>query len=202
MSETYPVTVAVQRPDGSTEQVRVGTATKSADGFSLKLGELSIGGQPVAASSYGGGSRPAARPAGGGDGMVFPPYGRSKGMPISGATMQDLEFYANGSRRSLADPSKSRFHDKERVLLAAIEAEIARQQGGGGGGMGGPDDSGIPPPGARRLGHSSAGRRRRAVLKKTTHRRRECTNAASAVTTAAARLPESRLLDVRVKRVP
>ncbi|MFP2929145.1 hypothetical protein ACLESO_28875, partial [Pyxidicoccus sp. 3LG] len=68
------------------------------------------------------------------DGMVFPNYGRSKGAPVVGATMQDLEFYANGARRSLNDPSKSRWHDKERQLLAAIEAEMARQQGGGGGG--------------------------------------------------------------------
>jgi hypothetical protein len=51
--------------------------------------------------------------------------------------MQDLEFYANGARRSLGDPSKSRWHDKERQLLEAIEAEIARQQGGGGDGGGG-----------------------------------------------------------------
>jgi hypothetical protein len=116
-----------------------------ADGFSLKLGELSIGSQPMAMSA----PRSAAPRAsgGGGDGMIFPPYGRSKGMPISGATMQDLDFYANGSRRSLSDPTKARFHDKERVLLAAIEAEIARQSGGGGGGGGGAYDSQVPPPG-------------------------------------------------------
>lgn len=147
MSETYPVTVSVQRSDGSTEEVQVGIATKKDDGFSLRLGELSIGSSPVAASM----SRPALRSiggggGGGGDGMVFPPYGRSKGQPVAGATMQDLEFYANGSRRSLSDQSKARWHDKERVLLASIEAEIARQQGGGGGG----DSSGFsadgPPP--------------------------------------------------------
>lgn len=74
--------------------------------------------------------------------MVFPNYGRSKGMPVSGAAMGDLEFYANGARRTLNDPGKQRFHDKERQLLAAIEAEIARQGGGGGG-----DDDGPPPPG-------------------------------------------------------
>ena len=153
MSETYPVTVSVQRADGSVEDVRVGTATKNADGFSLKLGELSIGSSLVqmsaprgASQSYGGSTGGSYGAGGGGGGMVFPPYGRSKGMPISGATMQDLEFYANGSRRSLADPTKSRFHDKERVMLATIEAEIARQSGGGGGSSG-HDDSGIPPPG-------------------------------------------------------
>ncbi|MDY7231390.1 hypothetical protein [Hyalangium rubrum] len=149
MSEQgYPVTVAVRRPDGRVEQVRVGTAYKSGDGFTLSMGELSIGGTPEAAPA------PAARRAasgasassgggggGGGGGEVFPNYGRSKGGPIRGATMQDLEYYANGARRSLGDPSKSRWHDKERALLASIEAEIARQRGGGGGG-GGEEDYG------------------------------------------------------------
>lgn len=80
--------------------------------------------------------------------MVFPPYGRSKGAPIAGASIQDLEFYINGSRRSLDDPSKARWHEKERVLLAAMEAELARRTGGGGdrngssggGGFAGSDD--------------------------------------------------------------
>ena len=130
MSEQFPVTVAVTRPDGSVEQVRVGTAIRTREGFSLQMGELSIGGTPVQAAS-----RPAARASGGGgggggDGMVFPPYGRSKGAPIQGASMQDLEFYANGCRRTLGDPGKARWHDKERQLLAAIEAEMARQRGG------------------------------------------------------------------------
>jgi hypothetical protein len=146
MSEQYPVTVAVRRPDGRVEQVRVGTAVRTDEGFSLKLGELSIGGTPEAAPA------PAARRAssggggggGGGDVSVFPNYGRSKGGPIRGATMQDLEYYANGARRSLADPSKSRWHDRERALLASIEAEIERQRGGGGG-----DDDGPPPPSDR-----------------------------------------------------
>lgn len=126
----FPVTVAVTRSNGEVEHVRVGTAFKSGDGFTLRLGDLAIGGTPVATASA---PAYAPRPSspGASDGMVFPPYGRSKGMPIVGATMQDLDFYANGSRRSLADPAKARWHDKERVLLAAIEAEIARQQGGG-----------------------------------------------------------------------
>ena len=53
-------------------------------------------------------------------------------MPIRGASGQDLEFYATGARRTLADPGKSRFHEKERALLTAIEAEQARQASGGG----------------------------------------------------------------------
>lgn len=150
--------VAVRRPDGRTEQVRVGTAYRSGEGFTLRLGELTIGAAPEApaaaprrASSYGGG---------GSEVSVFPNYGRSKGAPIEGASMQDLEFYANGARRSLGDPSKSRWHDRERALLAAIEAEIARQRGGDSGGgygeepplpsdedappFGGEDEGGIP----------------------------------------------------------
>lgn len=130
MSEQgLPVTVAVRRPDGSVEHVRVGTAVRTGDGFSLRLGELTIGSAPAARSS-GGWDQPSeaprrSAPASSG-GMTFPNYGRSKGQPIEGASVQDLEFYASGSRRSLADPSKSRWHDRERELLAAIEAELAR----------------------------------------------------------------------------
>jgi hypothetical protein len=131
-NQSYPVTVLVKRPDGSTEAVRVGTAVRAGDGFQLTLGELSIGGTPVAAQAPARG-RTSSAPQAGGDGAVFPPYGRSKGQPVAGASVQDLEFYINGSRRSLDDPSKARWHDKERVLLAAMEAELARQRGGGGG---------------------------------------------------------------------
>ncbi len=153
MSDRFPVWVSVTRDDGRVEQVRVGSAVKSADGFTVSFDAMTIGASPMAAaapraaparaSSSGAASRPPA-----GDGMLLPNYGRSKGMPVVGASLQDLEFYANGARRSLADASKSRWHDKERQLLAAIEAEISRQQGGGGGDEsgGGPDDSHIPPP--------------------------------------------------------
>ena len=67
-------------------------------------------------------------------------------MPVVGASIQDLEFYANGSRRSLGDPSKARWHDKEKQLLAAIEGEIARQRGEGPPAPSS-DDDGPPPPG-------------------------------------------------------
>lgn len=139
--QSFPVTVLVKRPDGSSEAVRVGTAVRAGDGFRLSLGELSIGASADAAparSSY----REAA--PSGDRGMVFPPYGHSKGAPIVGASVQDLEFYISGSRRSLDDPGKARWHDKERVLLAAMEAELARQRGGGGA-PAGQRDSGFPP---------------------------------------------------------
>jgi hypothetical protein len=147
MSEQgYPVTVEVRRPDGRVEQVRVGTAWRSGEGFTLRLGELTIGASEGAAAAA-----PAPRRASGGSGgsasagevATLPNYGRSKGAPIRGASMQDLEFYANGARRSLADPSKSRWHEREKALLASIEAEIARQRGESPLG----DDDGPPPPG-------------------------------------------------------
>jgi hypothetical protein len=157
---SYPVTVAVKRPDGSIEDVRVGTAVRTGDGFRLSLGDLAIGGVVDTASSA---PRRAAAPPAQDGGAVFPPYGRSKGAPIAGATMQDLEFYANGCRRTLNDAGKARWHDKERALLATIEAEITRQggsvsaassgsgsgYGGGssyGGGYGGRNDDFGPPP--------------------------------------------------------
>jgi hypothetical protein len=133
---SFPVTVLVQRPNGSAEHVRVGTAVREGDSFRLTLGELAIGTTPDSGPAR----RPAASSSGGGDGMVFPPYGRSRGAPIAGATVQDLEFYISGSRRSLDDPSKARWHEKERVLLAAMEAELARQKGGGGGSAPAGDD--------------------------------------------------------------
>jgi hypothetical protein len=129
--QSFPVNVLVTRPDGTTESVRVGTAIRSGDGFRLTLGELSIGANPDAPSAAA--RRPAASSSGA-EGMVFPPYGRSKGAPIHGASMKDLEFYRNGCLRTLDDPAKSRWHDKERTLLAAIDAEIARQTGGAEGG--------------------------------------------------------------------
>jgi len=137
MSEPgFPVTVSVSRADGSVEQVRVGTAFKTPEGFSLQLGQLAIGATQDSGA-------PAPRRAAAGE-PVFPPYGRSKGQPIAGATMQDLEYYANGCRRTLDDPGKSRWHEKERVLLAAIEAEIRRQKGGSSSVS---DGSEPPPPG-------------------------------------------------------
>jgi hypothetical protein len=123
----HPVTVAVRRPDGSIEQVRVGTAVRVGDSFQLTFGELTIGAtaEPRRAAA-------AAPPPPADGGAVFPPYGRSKGAPVAGASVQDLEYYASGCRRTLGDPNKARWHDKERQLLAAIEAELARQGGGGG----------------------------------------------------------------------
>jgi hypothetical protein len=140
--KSYPVTIRVERSDGSTESVRVGTAVRAGDGFRLSLGELSI--EPHADPASAAARRaPPSRDTG----LVFPPYGRSKGAPIAGASVQDLEFYINGCRRTLDDPAKSRWHEKERVLLAALEAELARQRGDeqGGGALDDYDDQAPAP---------------------------------------------------------
>lgn len=135
MSDRFPVWVSVTRDDGRVEQVRVGSAVKTGEGFTVAFDAMVIGATPMSgAPRAAAAARPAASagrpaPAGAADGMLLPNYGRSKGMPVVGASVQDLEFYANGSRRSLSDPSKARWHDKEKQLLAAIEAEIARQRG-------------------------------------------------------------------------
>ena len=66
---------------------------------------------------------PAPTAAGG---AVFP-FGTSKGKPVFGATVRSLEFFRGACLKTLADPDKQRFHEKERGLLAAIEAEMRRQ---------------------------------------------------------------------------
>lgn len=76
---------------------------------------------------------------------TFPPFGKAKGALIRDALQKDLEFYVSAAQRSLTDPSKARFHDKERANLAAYEAEIARQRGADPR-QGQPDDNYDPPP--------------------------------------------------------
>lgn len=58
----------------------------------------------------------------------FGNYGRNKGGLVMGASAADLTYYGDGCRRTLADPSKSNFHARERTLLDAIEAEESKQQ--------------------------------------------------------------------------
>ena len=61
-----------------------------------------------------------------GGGAVFPNYGKTKNQPVAGASRNDLEYYRAGCLRTLADDSKSRWHEKEHALLAAIDAELAK----------------------------------------------------------------------------
>jgi hypothetical protein len=40
-----------------------------------------------------------------------------------------LSFYKRGCERTLGDPEKARFHDRERILLAAINKELGIDDG-------------------------------------------------------------------------
>jgi hypothetical protein len=144
MGERLAVTMAIRRPDGSVENVQVGTAVRTGDVLTVTLEPMQVGAAGERPSAARGSASRST--AGGGGVTVFPNYGRSRGQPIAGASMQDLEFYANGARRTLNDPNKARFHDKERALLAAIEAEIARRSTGGDDGPPPHQDSEAPPP--------------------------------------------------------
>jgi len=61
------------------------------------------------------------------NGATFPPYGSKAKQLIQGASLKDLNWYAENCRKSIADPSKARWAEKERATLAALEAEIERQ---------------------------------------------------------------------------
>lgn len=69
----------------------------------------------------------AAPKASGGGAGTFPNFGKSKNEPIHGASENDLRYYAGAALRSLADESKSRWHDKSRAELAAYVNELERQ---------------------------------------------------------------------------
>ncbi len=64
---------------------------------------------------------------------VFPPFGKQKGEPISGADVRNIQFYLGCAQRDLEDQSKERYHDKSRALISALEAELFRRRGLGGG---------------------------------------------------------------------
>jgi hypothetical protein len=59
---------------------------------------------------------------------TFPPFGKAKGAPISGASVEHLEWYLARARESLADPDKAKWHARESALIGAIEAELGRQR--------------------------------------------------------------------------
>lgn len=73
----------------------------------------------------------AAKPASGGGTAagLLPNYGKHKGEPIRGADQDTLLYYRGGCERTLGDPSKEKWHAKERALMDAIDAELARQAG-------------------------------------------------------------------------
>jgi hypothetical protein len=81
-------------------------------------------------------------------GPVFP-FGKVKGQPIAGAKAEDLEWFAKAMREAVAAPEKVKYKDQNAALLAAIEAELARQRSGTVTKAivnGPPDPAGPPPP--------------------------------------------------------
>lgn len=102
-------------------KVRIGTAIADGDGsFTLNLGGLSMG--PGQASTSRGG-------AAGASGAVLPPFGRKRGQPIAGCDLENLEWYRGVVQKSVDDPDKARFRERNQEVLSAIEAEIVRQGG-------------------------------------------------------------------------
>lgn len=106
MAAELPVVVEVQRVDGTQEFVRVGTARRDGGVFVLDLGALRIAAVP-------------------GERAPTPP-------PVTapvGGTQEDLEYIAARAKRTLADPSKARWHAQERSILTQVEQELARRRG-------------------------------------------------------------------------
>lgn len=58
---------------------------------------------------------------------TFPNFGKSKGAPIAGAPLAELELYAVRMRESVENPEKARFKAHNRAMLEALEAEIDKQ---------------------------------------------------------------------------
>lgn len=118
MATELPVVVEVQRTDGTAEFVRVGTARRDGGVFVLDLGALRITphAPPPASVSA---PVPAERPSA--------PTPAPMAVPIGGTT-EDLEYIAARARRTLADPSKSRWHSQEREILSQVERELERHR--------------------------------------------------------------------------
>lgn len=104
-SVDLPVVVEVARPDGSQELVRVGTARRDGAHFVLDFSSLRINSTEVKAATGPAPSLP---------------------LPAQGGTFEDLEYIAARARRTLADPSKARWHSQERELLNQVEHEMIR----------------------------------------------------------------------------
>jgi len=103
------------------QRSRIGTATQAEDGsFVVVLGGFLVVGAAEGQSQ---------RAASGGGGACFPPYGRNKGQPIYNAPMDALTWYAGNAVKSINDPAKARWREKEMALLGALNAEIVRQGG-------------------------------------------------------------------------
>ncbi len=79
---------------------------------------------PPIGEEYEPGSDVEATPAATHDRSLSFAYGNGKGQPISALDENSLTFYKNGCLRTLADATKAKFHAKETVNLATLNAEL------------------------------------------------------------------------------
>jgi hypothetical protein len=69
---------------------------------------------------------PAARPAGAATGVTLA-FGNAKGMDASMAPTADLVTYAKALEKSVADPAKAQWAQRNSQQLAVIRGELARR---------------------------------------------------------------------------
>ncbi len=118
MATDLPVVVEVAKPDGSQELVRVGTARRDGAYFVLDLSALRI--SPLEEPARAAQPQPHGSPT--------PPPQPPPQPPSIGGTTEDLEYIAARARRTLADPSKARWHEQEKMILAEVERELERHR--------------------------------------------------------------------------
>lgn len=73
-----------------------------------------------------------AKPAQVGASGVVMPFGRSKGVAIEGATVNDLRWVANALAQSIDNPDKARWRDENQRVLDAIQRELDKRHPVGG----------------------------------------------------------------------
>lgn len=95
-------------------------------GFKDPWGEAQNLANAAPAGTFDQAQQSAPKASGGGAG-TFPNFGKSKGAPISGASQNDLRYYAGAAVRSIEDASKARFLDSNKAQLASYVAEMERQ---------------------------------------------------------------------------
>ncbi len=106
MSIHVPVMIEVKRADGSQELVRVGTAKQDGAGFILELSELRVLSSEIHPP-------PPSPPV-------------SEHVALTSGTAEELQYIATRARKTLNDPSKARWHGREREILKQAETELAR----------------------------------------------------------------------------
>lgn len=69
-------------------------------------------------------TRAAAKPEPTHDRDAILPFGRSKGLPVSEAPLNDLSWIRDRIEESVDDPTKARWRESNERLLEAIEGEL------------------------------------------------------------------------------